>query len=772
MDSPVAPPEGIAVLRFVPEPILVFDRAREVILANDLACELLGCTEEALRGMPLERFLAHANEGARERVVRMAQTGHVARLCDVVLSRFDGRNVRADIAVRAIHGANAFLLMVSDVRTSAGVGSISPVNEEVLLEHGPFVANEENSAVVCIKSADGVYLDVTSAVVNFTPGREVLLGHRDREVWDQQLTRFIEETDRMAFARPGTILRLQEREGLLVTRVYKAALSDGTGRRLMFLLHLDVRRQEEERQRLIDADQRHRAFLAASSDLLLLTNEEGVVLDSHAGADIRLLGALSSVLGNSFDTLFPPEAAAEIHAAMAVLKRTGEPQEVRLVLGDDDDDERHYDARVVACGGRRVVLVVRDVTQRERARALEARLARADRLEAIGVLAGGIGHDFNNILSVVASFAELLRRSDVPLRAQHFAGEILLAASRGRDLATELVAFARSGEPHKRSTELGPLLDEAARALVVTYPGVAWVVQVPSSVPKVFGDPSQLHRVIVNLAKNAADALHDRPGGKVTLSLGERKVDERDERVGVQPGRYVVLSVKDEGAGIDAATLSRIFDPFFTRRSHGEGTGLGLSVVHSIVRAHEGGVHVTSVVGQGTSFEVLLPAAEAATEHALLGASAPVLGRLLVVEDDQNVGRSLALLLQSSGYHVELEPNPTAALSRFVDGASPVDLVITDLSMPEIDGLELARRLRTCAPRVPVVLLSGRSSEVTRDALDSAGIRAVLSKPISLNEIEGTLRRLISTAKAPRTPRDGAASVVLPPTGIDDRAAT
>jgi PAS domain S-box-containing protein len=376
----------------------------------------------------------------------------------------------------------------------------------------------------------------------------------------------------------------------------------------------------------------------------------------------------------------------------------------------------------------------RDLTeqqQQETARAaLEAQLRQAQKMEAIGRLAGGLAHDFNNILTAIIGHGELLAESAPPgSRGRESADAVLEAGRRASALVRQVLTFARRQEQPRRPIELSTVLNEVMRLARAMVPATIDVrLSVDSRAPRVLADPTQIHQALMNLISNAAYAMREQ-GGLLTVLLDTSVVDEEFARLHapLPPGLAVCLTVADTGTGMDAGTLEHVYEPFFTTKPVGEGTGLGLPVVMGIVQNHEGGLAIESQPGRGTTVRIFLPAAaESPAVPPVETAAATPLGhgqRVLLVDDEAAVAGIGARLLESLGYHVTVFNQPDRALERFLQDPSRFDLLLTDLTMPVMTGAVLARQMRRHRPDLRVVIVTGVPSAVADQSF------AVLAKP-------------------------------------------
>ena len=389
----------------------------------------------------------------------------------------------------------------------------------------------------------------------------------------------------------------------------------------------------------------------------------------------------------------------------------------------------------------------RDITRQVK---LERDLRQAQKMEALGTLAGGIAHDFNNILGVIMGFTELAKwelGKKNPILGK--LEEVLKAADRAKELVKQILAFSRRTEQQKMPLQLGMILKEALRILRPSLPSTIEIKADVLSKAAVLADPTQMHQVLMNLCTNAAHAMQDQ-GGVLEVRLTDVLVESEllQSPAGLKPGHYVELTVRDTGCGIDPAILNSIFDPFFTTKGQGEGTGLGLSVVHGIVESHEGKINVESEPGKGTRFTVLMPAlnGECAPKKAEAQITLPRGGGLvLVVDDEPQLAQAVEQMLKSLGYDVVTRTSGTEALKLLCHQPleKRFDLVITDMTMPHFTGADLADELRGFQPVIPVILMTGFSKNMDEKKAKDLGIQGFLMKPITLEQLAKTVREVL-----------------------------
>jgi PAS domain S-box-containing protein len=398
-----------------------------------------------------------------------------------------------------------------------------------------------------------------------------------------------------------------------------------------------------------------------------------------------------------------------------------------------------------------VIGIALDVTDRveaeQRQRDLEAQLWRAQKLDALGTLASGVAHDFNNLLMAIRMSTELASQhvADESPAGDHLA-RIVRATEHGKVLARQILTFGSEGDVLQTPTELGPVVNEAIELLAAALPATVRLrLDVADQGCVVLSQGSQIGQVVSNLCTNAAQALMGMPGViDVRLEPCELSSAEAAQLPNLEPGRHVQLTVADTGVGMAPDVMERIFDPFFSTKGPDGGAGLGLAVVHGIVHAHGGSIDVESEPGVGTTIRVLLPSAERrpAPSPSVENPIAHGSGRVLLVDDVAAIAEALGSGLEEMGYEVSTFSSSTAAAAAFARDPSDFDLVVTDQTMPEMEGLQLAERLRALRPDLPIVLISGvDASFVDDEEMRQAGISEVLAKPFGIQELAAALSR-------------------------------
>ncbi len=381
---------------------------------------------------------------------------------------------------------------------------------------------------------------------------------------------------------------------------------------------------------------------------------------------------------------------------------------------------------------------------------LEEQLFRAQRMESIGTLASGVAHDLNNILSPILMSMPLLREELPQDLRDRIVANVEASAQRGAEVVKQVLTFARGVRGERVLVQVGHLVEEMAKIAQQTFPkSIEVSTRYPAGIWAVLADPTQLHQILLNLCVNARDAMPH--GGKLTIGLDNFTVDEHFAGMapGAQSGPHVLISVADTGTGIPPETIDKIFDPFFTTKEMGKGSGLGLSTVIGIVKSHGGFLTVESEVGTGTTFKIFLPAND--TEGAAISTDNPAslpLGNgelVLVVDDEENILRVTQPILEKYGYRVLTAADGPEALAIFAKQMNEIEVVLADVMMPLMDGVDLARVLSKMSPHTPVIACSGHCEEIREAQLKEAGVKMLLRKPYDTQKLLTALRAVLDS---------------------------
>jgi PAS domain S-box-containing protein len=503
------------------------------------------------------------------------------------------------------------------------------------------------------------------------------------------------------------------------------------------------------------ADSRQRALLNAIPDVVFRIHRDGTFLDFSAPRGDTLLPPDHIIGSNLTSAAIPQAVRAGLTSAIERALESGSviPLEYALTA---NGSTRQFEARIVRSGPDEVVATVRDITGRKSAEAhrerLEQQLRQSQKMEAIGTLAGGIAHDFNNILTAILGYAELLRAQ---LRGQagveERLAEITKAGARAKDLVSQILTFSRRQEHRRTTLSLGPAIEEALKLLRAAIPATIEIdAQVDPDLPPVLADATQIHQVVMNLAANAAAAMAGGPGRLIVRCAAVELDAGGAADAGLRPGPYVRLTIEDTGCGMPPEVLERIFDPFFTTKGPGEGTGLGLSVVHGIVKAHQGAILVDSRVGEGSSFRMYFPALTDREPSSARPRIRTTTGRgehVLTVDDEPALVDLLRDQLQELGYRVTAHVSPVEALADFLSRPLDFDVILTDLTMPGMNGADLAERVLRVRPDLPIVMATGYGHVMTEERAREIGLRPLLYKPFSMAALGEAIQDALASVR-------------------------
>jgi PAS domain S-box-containing protein len=610
-----------------------------------------------------------------------------------------------------------------------------------------------------------------------------MLGYSEHELTSRGLAEYTHPEDRLALAflleqmREQGVraaqreMRLSHRFGHLVWALMKCTLAPAIQGQPPHLvcLFLDVTRQRQAEAALLESEEKYRTIFETSGSAMLIIEEDTRV--SLANSEFMALTGASREALERQPSWTGYIAAEDVPRMLAYhkLRRT-----------DPRTAPRSYETRVIDAQGKprpclatvgvipgtsRSVASLLDLTELKRAEAerirLEEDLRQAQKMEAIGTLAGGVAHDFNNILASILGFTQIALHDllEPGHPAAHALEQVVTACRRARDLAGQILTFSRRSPERQRPLELLELVDEALQLVRASLPSTIEIRrQVAPTVAAggwvVMGDPTQLHQVLLNLCTNAAQAMGVK-GGVLGLDLDLAAMEDPSPVWPPEliPGCYLVLTVSDTGPGMEPEVMERIFEPYFTTKAQGEGTGLGLAVVHGIVKAHRGTVQVRSIPGRGSLFRVFLPLAQG--EGLPLPAPAVNAGagrgeRILLVDDEPAVVEMASTMLANLGYRVRAFTDAGQALDAFLAAPGGFDLVITDQTMPRMTGAELARALLGLRPGLPVILCSGFAGDLGPGELEAIGVRRFLAKPIERQDLASCVRQALDAKPEPR----------------------
>jgi two-component system cell cycle sensor histidine kinase/response regulator CckA len=513
---------------------------------------------------------------------------------------------------------------------------------------------------------------------------------------------------------------------------------------LAYLRDISQRRKaEEDRIRLATA-------IEQASEIVVITDRKGDILYVNPALEIISGYKKAELIGQNPRILKSGKHDRAFYRSLWDTLISGKVWKGRFVNRKKDGSFYEEDATITPIKDARgditnYVAVKRDVTEEIRK---ERQLRQAQKMEAIGTLAGGIAHDFNNILSAIIGYAELtLEKVQNNESLTNYLNEIFNAGVRAKDLVKQILAFSRQSEEELRPVQVDLIIKEVLKLLRASLPTTIAIHQNISSNKSVLADPTQIHQILMNLCTNAGHSMRDK-GGLLEVSLVVEELDTgfAARYPDITPGPYLKLSICDTGHGISPENLDKIFDPFFTTKKRGEGTGMGLAVVHGIVRSLGGAITVYSELEKGTTFTVYLPVIGLDSKLEIKTTEPLSFGteRILFVDDEKALADLGRKMLEQHGYVVTTRTSSTEALELFKSQPDEFDMVITDLTMPNMTGKFLAQEIMKIRPDIPVIICTGFSEEVTGKTAKAAGIKAFIHKPMTSAVLLTTVQKVLN----------------------------
>ena len=629
----------------------------------------------------------------------------------------------------------------------------------------------ENAPDAIFVQTKGLFAYVNPAAVNLfgADSRDQLIGKSNLERLHPDYREEVEKRIHLLTNEKKPVPNIEQNFLRIDGSVVEAETSavpityDGQDGALVFVRDISERiRAKEEHEHL---NRLNRLILAAASEGIIGLDAEGKTIFSNPSSAAMLGYEIDEMLGKDMHELIHhskldgslcPRSVCRMHATL----RTGNPcpmREEALWRKNGEVFPALYSCTPIIEAGKIIgaVLTIRDITERKKDEEiksmLEAKLSQAQKFEAIATLAGGIAHDFNNILAPIIGFTEMaLRDVSLPGSIRNSLEQVFSAGLRAKDLVRQILTFSRPGEESgKRPLEISLLAKEVLKLLRASLPAS---VEIRQNLEKgrVLADATQIHQILMNLCVNATHAMED--NGILEVDLTRVDLSEEDleslSLVGLNPGPFLRLSVSDTGCGMDVATMYRIFEPYFTTKSSGKGTGLGLAVVHGIVKRHDGAVSVQSVLGKGSTFTIYLPRLQAAAENIDEPTHYIEKGneKILFVDDEQFMVETGTQILRLLGYQVTPVTDSMHALELFRADADRFDLIITDYTIPELSGTELAEEIHRIRPGIPIIMCTGLHENVPPDTAVEFGVEIIV-KPFVVKDLAKIVRKALDSTE-------------------------
>jgi PAS domain S-box-containing protein len=549
-------------------------------------------------------------------------------------------------------------------------------------------------------------------------------------------------------------------------RVFEVAVTpllDEEGRTTgSVLVSRDITERNISELALRESEERFRAITTTAANAIILMDDKGKISYWNPAAE-KIFGYTSQeVMGRALHELIaPPHYHQAIEQGLQTFRTKGKGPvlgatiELTAVRKDGSLFPVELATSVIDLRQRwHAMGIIRDITERKLAAAeherMEAQLRQAQKMEAIGTLAGGVAHDFNNILAAIIGYTELaLHEVEEGSKVQRQLGKVLQAGFRAKDLVNQILTFSRKHEQERKYVQIGPILKEILKFLRASLPTTVDIrSSLLDSLAMIHADPIQIHQLVMNLCTNAAYAMRDN-GGVLDVILSRVQVESSTPGAArnLKPGPYVKLTVKDTGHGMTPEIMERVFDPFFTTKGKGEGTGLGLSVVYGIIKSLEGTISASSTPGEGTTFEILLPRfeAELMIEREISERIPTGNERILIVDDEEMLVEIAQTMLENLGYHVTGVTDSLNALTLFRQNPGAFDLIVTDQTMPAMTGCSFAKEVKKVREDLPIILCTGLMEAVAEEQARQSGIEEFLVKPYVIGELSRTIRKVLDS---------------------------
>ncbi len=545
-------------------------------------------------------------------------------------------------------------------------------------------------------------------------------------------------------------LRLKRKDGtIFIGSVSTVAVKDEFDNVLFYDgVIMDVTEQKQAQDALVESEGKFRTLFDLSPQAIALVRmESSAIVDVNDKFCELFKFQREKIIGKSpVDLGF--YTRTKRNQFTSKLEKTGKLVgfEMDFTAGDGSILHTHMFSRLVKIKGEEYILTIfQDLSEQKK---LEMQLQQAQKMEAIGALAGGIAHDFNNILSAIIGYIELAALSEGSESCVAELKEALMASSRAKDLVKQILAFSRQTDEERMPVRVWLVVKEAVKFLRATIPVTIEIkTRSGEKAGAVLANSVELHQIIMNLCTNAVHAIGDKEG-ILEIDVQNTEIDHTqiDDFMGLNLGPYIKVSIRDTGAGMPPEILKRIFDPYFTTKEKGVGTGLGLAVVHGIIKKYGGAIKVESAPGKGATFHIYLPRIDQAAPDSIDQTELPLGGneRILFVDDEEMLVDIGQKVLERLGYDVTVRTSPIEALELFKAKPDDFDLVITDQTMPGMTGDALARALMAMRPDLPVIICSGYSQQIDPTRAADMGIKGFVMKPILINDIADAIRKALN----------------------------
>ncbi len=745
-----------AILNQTSEGIVLIDcQTQSFAEFNDAACDQLGYSRQEFARLNLFDLQGSLNEKEFEERTRLImQTGQ---------ARFENRRKAKD---GSLHDVLISYRVIDIHGRTYWVGVWLDITERKRMEEA-LRESEMRFRTILQTTNEGFWMiEKSGTTLDVNPRMCAILGRDLEEVLGRKIFDFLEEASKPVFEKvmeqttlgePGVYeLTVSRPDGSQVfCRFSVTPFFESSGAHLgAFAMVTDITDRKHNEMKLLRAKAEWERTFDSVPDLVCIVDTSHRIVRVNRAMVQRFGISQEQCVGMPcFEVIHKTDQPPEF-CPLALLLADGQEHSVEVHEHWLDSDlvikvSPLFDDNGVLIGA---VHSARDVTGQ---RALERQINQSQKMEALGALAGGIAHDFNNILAIIMGYTDIAL-FDLPQHSPAYAAlhNVQKASSRAKDLVTQILAFSRKSERERKPIELKLVVDEALKLLRASIPATIEIRAHLVSDGIIAADPTEIQQVVMNLCANASHAMRDK-GGLLNVSLDSVYIasDHGLELRGLRPGPHLRLTVSDTGHGIGPELIERIFEPYFTTKVHGEGSGMGLAVVHGIIKSLGGTVEVCSTQGQGSTFQIFFPMLEMEIQKTdkAFPTELPHGGneRILFVDDEQAIAEIGQMILTQLGYKVTIRSNSLEALELFGRNPQMFDLIISDQTMPDMTGLDLAGRVHRLRPDIPVILCTGYSEQLTEKEPEELGISALLMKPVSIEQLAPAIRKSLDR-KAPQ----------------------
>jgi PAS domain S-box-containing protein len=734
------------------EAIIVYDPVAERIIDfNSAVCDLFGYQAEDVYYLNIDLLFSNTSpyslEYARP-IIKDAIEG-TPRVVEWLTTDHSGKKLWVEISIKKIllSGQSRLLIFVHKIskrknteeRLNRFINIVDQIGEGV-------AAADLNGTITYVNQA---WADMHGYSPEALVGQHLSMFHSDEQNLNEVLP-INKRVLRKGYFR-GEVGHKRADGTLFITHMTSTLQKDNNGRVIGFIgVATDLSEQKKVEEALRENEIKFRHLFNLSPQPISLTDLNGKILDVNQKFCEKMQYSRNEVIGrNTLDIGFPAEDR-QIFIDKLIENGDVSGYEISHLIKNKEAIQVQLYSKLIRIKGQfNNLTVFHDITAQ---RKLEAQLVQSQKLEAIGTLAGGIAHDFNNILSAILGYIELAKIYVEPdTKVFLYLEEVFKAGNRAKELVRQILSISRQAEQKRKPVDINLITREALQMLHATLPPSIEIKEnLGDKASFIEADPVQIHQVIMNLVTNAGQSMKEK-GGTLTVSLTleefhstVRKMDQE-----IKPGKYIRLMIGDTGHGITREDRKRIFDPYYTTKAQGMGTGLGLAVAQSIVKKHGGNIFFSSKIGDGTEFFIYLPVIDTAeireNREILTSQSQLPLGTetILLVDDEDTIIQTGREMLEYLGYSVEAWNNGIYALEAFKKSPEKYDLIISDMTMPEMNGDEMAKKMIAIRPEIPIIICTGYNPEIDEKTAHAIGVKAFIFKPLTFQKLATTVRNVL-----------------------------